>query len=62
MTVIDYIVLTFTKIFQLPLFDGEAIQAFSHPDPERTERILDALELQQTFEDLEDVLEDEPIN
>lgn len=48
--------------FVLPLFNGEAIQVFSHPDPEKNEAILEALDEQQMFEDLEDVLEDEPVN
>jgi len=60
MTMIEYVKLGFTKIFQLPLFQGEPIQAFSHPDPKRNEAILDALEDLEMEEDLKDVLEGEP--
>lgn len=58
---IDRIILGFSRIF-LPLFRKEAVQVFSHPDPERNEAILDALDEQAMFEDIEDVLQDEPIN
>lgn len=62
MTMIEYLKLRITEIIQLPLFGGEPILAVSHPDPKRNEAILDALEDQEMQEDLEDVLQDEPIN
>jgi len=62
MTMIEYVRLGFTKIIHLPLFGREPIQAFSHPDPRCNEKILDALDEMEMAEDLEDVLEDKPIN
>lgn len=52
-------------IFQIPIFRRwveERILAFRHPDPVLNNQIQDALEVREDFTDLEDVLEDEPIN